>query len=87
MQKNHIKQGDSMSEEKQLVKVTEKIAAPVACIGVGAAVGSMIAPGLGTAVGSGIGAIIWETATIIKAVKKKRIKQMFLAFMGCRDLK
>ena len=47
----------------------------------------MIAPGLGTAVGSGIGAIIWGTATIIKAVKKKRIKQMFLAFMGCRELK
>lgn len=80
-----------MSEEKQLVKVTEKTAAPVACIGVGAAVGSMIAPGLGTAVGFGIGAIIWGTATIIKAVKenrkKKRIKQMFLAFMGCRELK
>lgn len=79
-----------MSEEKQLVKVTKKTAAPVACIGVGAAVGSMIAPGGGTAVGSGIGAIIWGTATIIKAVKenrKKRIKQMFLSFMGCRILK
>lgn len=61
-----------MSEENQLVKVTEKTAAPVACIGVGAAVGSMIAPGLGTAVGSGIGAIIWGTATIVKAVKERK---------------
>ena len=60
-----------MSEENQLVKVTEKTAAPV-CIGVGAAVGSMIAPGLGTAVGSGIGAIIWGTATIVKAVKERK---------------
>lgn len=64
-----------MSEEKQLVKVTEKTAAPVACIGVGAAVGSMIAPGVGTAVGSGIGAIIWGTATIIKAAKENRKKR------------
>lgn len=61
-----------MSEEKQLVKVTEKTAAPVACIGVGAAVGSMIAPGVGTAVGSGIGAIIWGTGTIVKAVKERK---------------
>lgn len=61
-----------MSEEKQLVKVTEKTAAPVACIGVGAAVGSMIAPGLGTAIGSGIGAIIRGTGTIVKAVKEKK---------------
>ena len=31
----------------------------------------MFAPGLGTAIGSGIGAIIWETATIIKEAKEK----------------
>lgn len=75
-----------MSEGKELVEIGKK-AAPVACIGVGTAVGSMIAPGVGTAVGSGIGAIIWGTATIIKAVKENRIKQMFLSFMGCRILK
>lgn len=60
-----------MSEGKELVEIGKK-ATPVACIGVGAAVGSMIAPGLGTAIGSGIGAIIWGAGTIVKAVKEKK---------------
>ncbi|MBQ5611007.1 MAG: hypothetical protein IIU83_05375 [Fibrobacteraceae bacterium] len=79
-----------MSEGKELVEIGKKAAPVIVCVATGAAIGSMFAPGLGTAIGSGIGAIIWGTATIIKAAKenrKKRIKQMFLSFMGCRVLK
>ncbi len=76
-----------MSEGKELVEIGKKAAPVTVCVATGAAIGSMFAPGLGTAIGSGIGAIIWGTGTIVKAVKEKRIKQMFLSFMGCRVLK
>lgn len=61
-----------MSEGKELVEIGKKAAPVTVCVATGAAIGSMFAPGLGTAIGSGIGAIIWGTGTIVKAVKEKK---------------
>lgn len=75
MQKFCIKIRRLYVRRKRISCEIGKKAAPVTvCVATGAAIGSMFAPGLGTAIGSGIGAIIWGTGTIVKAVKEKRIK-------------
>ena len=61
-----------MSEGKELVEIGKKAAPVTVCVATGAAIGSMFAPGLGTTIGSGIGAIIWGTGTIVKAVKERK---------------
>ena len=61
-----------MSEGKELVEIGKKAAPVTVCVATGAAIGSMFAPGLGTAIGSGVGAIIWGTGTIVKAVKERK---------------
>ena len=61
-----------MSEGKELVEIGKKAAPVTVCVATGAAIGSMFAPGLGTAIGSGVGAIIWGAGTIVKAIKEKK---------------
>lgn len=61
-----------MSEGKELVEIGKKAAPVTVCVATGAAIGSMFTPGLGTAIGSGVGAIIWGTGTIVKAVKERK---------------
>ena len=55
-------------EKKEVVKNTGLVGGPAAA---GAVVGTFICPGVGSAIGAGVGGIVGATSLIVKTVKNK----------------